>query len=833
MKFELTGYQRDAVSDISGALADGFGRFVEHSKLTAVSLSAPTGAGKTVIATAVIERLLHGDDTTEPNPDLTVLWVTDDPSLNQQTRTKMLVASSVIKPAELVTVDASLDQRYLDRGRVYFVHIQQLGKGATNYVRKGNKRKFSLWETIANTIEDRGSDFILVVDEAHKGTSTATGSSKTITARLIDGAGGKLPPTPVVLGISATPERFVEAIAKAGQRTLEPVTVDADEVRASGLLKDKIRIRHPLETQPGDSTLLEMAVADLKEFTELWAAYSAEEAEPEVVPALVIQVKPKVPDAELRSILDTLADAWSILDGKAIAHAFQEHTTLNLGNRSVRYIAPQNIQDDPHLRVVLFKEALTTGWDCPRAEVMVSFRVAQDHTYIAQLIGRMVRTPLARRVSTDGVLNTVALYLPYYDETEVATVVTGLQSDDSQIASQIEIDPVTCPRNTAVPAPVWDLLDHLPTYTRPGKHHRNEVARLNALAALLVGTGLDPDAIAKAREHLTATLKREAARLGAALDAKVIDFETLDYQTQTFDLPSRAVVKEMAATTINAKNVEDLFKRAKRTLGDAAAKWYWDALCDANVDPDEAKVRTAALADDASVPASLEAAAKNLVDTWRNQHNGDIAKLSDSKRALFFNIWSQAKAPEQVTLIMPSQITAADRRVVRKGSERVVEAVPLHKKHIYANGRGTFPAPFTGWEAAVLAAELASSSLVGWYRNPTGGTAALAVPYDQSGTARTMHPDFLFFHDLDGDIVIDIVDPHRPDAGDTAPKWRGLANYAQLHGPLLRRVLAVIEDDKGNLLSVDVKNPDVAKALTKASNETDIRALFASYGGSY
>ena len=59
--------------------------------------------------------------------------------------------------------------------------------------------------------------------------------------------------------------------------------------------------------------------------------------------------------------------------------------------------------------MVLFKEALTTGWDCPRAEVMLSFRSAQDYTYIAQLIGRMVRTPLARRIATDDVLNTLSL----------------------------------------------------------------------------------------------------------------------------------------------------------------------------------------------------------------------------------------------------------------------------------------------------------------------------------------------------------------------------------------------------------------------------------------
>lgn len=360
MKFQLKGYQNDATADVVDALQEGFARYEKSGKLTAVSLSAPTGAGKTVIATAVIEQLLFGDEGTDPNPDPTILWVTDDPSPNQQTKRKMLLASGLITPSQLVSVDATLDQKTLDPSKVYFVHIQQLGKGATNYVKTGNKRQYSLWETIGTTTATRGENFVLIVDEAHKGTSPKPGGSKTITAQLIDGAGGTFPPTPVVLGISATPERFVDAISKAGQRTLQPVVVDP-EVDESGLLKDKIRIKHPTDSRPGDSTLLEMAVADLKTFDSLWSAYATDQDEPGVNPALVIQVKAKASDAELKATLDTLTTAWSVLDGKAIGHSFQEHTTLNLGTRTIRYIGPQDIQDDPHLRVVLFKEALTTG----------------------------------------------------------------------------------------------------------------------------------------------------------------------------------------------------------------------------------------------------------------------------------------------------------------------------------------------------------------------------------------------------------------------------------------------------------------------------------------
>ena len=57
---------------------------------------AATGAGKTVIATSVIEQLIFGSDFTDPVDGTTVLWVTNDPSLNAQTARKMQEASEKI-----------------------------------------------------------------------------------------------------------------------------------------------------------------------------------------------------------------------------------------------------------------------------------------------------------------------------------------------------------------------------------------------------------------------------------------------------------------------------------------------------------------------------------------------------------------------------------------------------------------------------------------------------------------------------------------------------------------------------------------------------------------
>jgi type III restriction enzyme len=97
-----------------------------------------------------------------------------------------------------------------------------------------------------------------------------------------------------------------------------------------------------------------------------------------------------------------------------VVHTFgQTCGTLVINGIEVNYCEPSRIADDRKIKVVFFKENLSTGWDCPRAETMMSFRHANDATYIAQLLGRMVRTPMQMHIMVDDVLNEVSSVLPY------------------------------------------------------------------------------------------------------------------------------------------------------------------------------------------------------------------------------------------------------------------------------------------------------------------------------------------------------------------------------------------------------------------------------------
>ena len=98
-----------------------------------------------------------------------------------------------------------------------------------------------------------------------------------------------------------------------------------------------------------------------------------------------------------------------------VVHTFGDTGDLTLNELRVTYAEPSAISGDDAIKVVLFKENLSTGWNCPRAETMMSFRHAVDATYIAQLIGRMIRTPLQGRIAADEMLNEVCLFLPKFD----------------------------------------------------------------------------------------------------------------------------------------------------------------------------------------------------------------------------------------------------------------------------------------------------------------------------------------------------------------------------------------------------------------------------------
>src|SRR5437764_3838908 len=104
MKFTLKDYPDDAVEEVLQRLKNARKRWHEDRDKHAFSLTAATGAGKTVMAAAVFEALFGGDENYdfEPDSSATVIWFSDDPSLNEQTRFRLMEASDRVPVTDLV-----------------------------------------------------------------------------------------------------------------------------------------------------------------------------------------------------------------------------------------------------------------------------------------------------------------------------------------------------------------------------------------------------------------------------------------------------------------------------------------------------------------------------------------------------------------------------------------------------------------------------------------------------------------------------------------------------------------------------------------------------------
>lgn len=364
----------------------------------------------------------------------------------------------------------------LEDGHIYFLNTQKLSK-SSNLTKHSDGRQYTIWETLSNTVREKGDRLYFIIDEAHRGAQGTRDLTKntTIMQKFLKGSeADRLLPMPVVIGMTATPQRF-NRLAEGIQSTTHYVKTTADEVRASGLLKDRIIITYP-EQSGNDMAVLQAATDEWQQKCQHWYQYCYEQHYGQVNPILVIQVQNgsghqiSATDLDecLRIMEERLGDRF--LEGQVV-HAFGEGTpTIQIGGLDVPYCEPSRIADDKRIKVVFFKETLTTGWDCPRAEVMMSFRRAVDHTYIAQLLGRMVRTPTQQHINVDETLNDVHLYLPQFNEATVYDVVKALQDEEgATIPTDIEAEELG--RGN------YDTLSLRPTYQTPPRQpgrERNE-----------------------------------------------------------------------------------------------------------------------------------------------------------------------------------------------------------------------------------------------------------------------------------------------------------------------------------------------------------------------
>lgn len=845
MRWPLYDFQADAVADVLGRLERAREDYRRRGDISAFALSATTGAGKTVMATAVFEALFFGSDEHdfEADPTAVVLWVTDDPSLNEQTRDRILEAGGgdPLGYGQVEIIDEGFEQEVFDNQRIYFLNIQKLSSSST-FVRRSNKRQITLWDTIRNTIEHPHRTLYLVLDEAHRGMrKAANGEARpTIVQRLVNGH-DDVPPTPIVWGISATIARFDAAMkaANAEGRVLLPnVNVPSDRVQASGLLKDTICLDFPDEQGDFETTLLRSAVKELLSIEAQWNDYAKKEkpANP-VVPLLVVQVPNTPKDADLIRYLDVIYDTWPDLPLDTVANVFGEHQTLELGKYTVPYIPPQRVQDSTHVRVLLAKDAISTGWDCPRAEVMISFRGAQDPTYITQLLGRMVRTPLAERIESNQQLNSVTCVLPHFDRPtaiKVAEILTGeveVEDDPDAAANKgmgrrVLINPVNVDWNPHIDERVRDIFSGLPSEAAP-KGAKKPIERLLEIAAAFAVDQIKENPNQEARNALFAAIDGLMAEHERTVDEGVERIFAAEIRRYTRTMAGDRSDEQTREERADERTVADAYRTASRSLGAAIANGYIKRLMEkaeeGGDEPDvvDAQARLAALVGIEGVVGELERKAGALADAWLEEARVEIKRLSEQRQGFYREFREQGTDPKKVDIVVPGS-------GVEEFANEAGKPLPLYKHHVLSNPDGNYALKLNPLETKILENELTRDGLVAWYRNPSRATPeAIRVPYETDNGWKSMQPDFVFFHqNTEGDIRPSIVDPHSPHLSDALPKLKGLAKYAERYQKEYARIDAIAEVDKEPRV-LDMTNPKVRQAVRDATG-SDATSLYTS-----
>jgi type III restriction enzyme len=832
MKVGLFDFQEDARDNLHAKLkiARAYAA-VENPQV--VSFSAPTGAGKTIVMTALFEDIFFGTPELEAQPDAIILWISDIPELNEQTRLKIESKSDRIRVRQLISIDSSFDEEKLAGGHIYFINTQKLGTDKL-LTRRGDGRQHTIWETFTNTAKSAPDKFYVVIDEAHRGmrNGRAVATAQTIIQRFLLGSQEHgLCPMPMVAGISATPRRFEELLSEATHTTVHRVHIKAEDVRESGLLKDRILIHYPETTTQAEMTMLASATSQWKTIGEQWSKYCEHEGETVVKPILVIQVEDGTENTLTRTNLaDCLTTIESVigrrLQNREVVHTFSEIGEQDIAGHKVRRVDASRIEEDERISVVFFKMSLSTGWDCPRAEVMMSFRRAQDHTYIAQLLGRMVRTPLARQIEADAALNDVHLYLPHYDTEAVNTVIEDLKDVENVPPSETGTarELVILNRRQGL-EDVFEAIEDLVTYRVNAVRKQSALRRLMGLGRGLNHDQIDGEAQKGVKDLIVGRMSEEIEGLrdSGILADKVKSITGIDLRTIAVEKQTE-VLENYGEYTVEAvsADIERLFSQSGRRLGNGLHMEYWKAHEERTAT--EVKVEVVALTQNLDSMQKLEAFAEHEFYTLYEEHKRSIATLKGEKRRKYYERLRLATPePQNIAWVLPESIDF----------NRSPNA-PEYDKHLYLEKDGKFRADLGNWEKDVLEIELQDENVVGWLRNLDRKSWSLEIPYRDAGSYKPMFPDLLIVRKDEYGFQFDILEPHDPSRDDNHVKAVGLAEFAEKHWGLFGRIELIRKkrgaDGMEHYYRLDMGKVDVRNKILPITSNAQLDQIFDEEG---
>lgn len=146
-------------------------------------------------------------------------------------------------------------------------------------------------------------------------------------------------------------------------------------------------------------------------------------------------------------------------------------------------------------------------------------------------------------------------------------------------------------------------------------------------------------------------------------------------------------------------------------------------------------------------------------------------------------------------------------------------------RHLFVDDKGNFYTQLNTWETQIINDELSKREVDGWLRNMPRKPWSLCLPYKMSGEDKGFYPDFIVFRSVGSEVIVDILDPHRPDLEDAVPKAKGLAEYARKHGDQFGRIEYIIVTPKNEIKRLDLNKETIRERVLKVESQSHLLQL--------
>ena len=357
---ELKEFQIKAVNKLLDATSVG--------KKKEVLVQAPTGSGKTIILLSYIEEYL------KENKKTIFVWLTPGSGdLEDQSKNKM---SKFLPYMESKNIQGVLLQGFNAKDTA-FINWETITKKGNTALKEAERK--NLYERVREAYNN-DYNFIVIVDEEHL--------NKTVKAEaIIDFIDPRY-----IIRVSATTKTNKEA---------EYIEIDELDVISAGLITKALYINENVTNDKvltnEHDYLLDLAINKRKAIKEEYLNRNIQ-----VNPLIIIQLPNKSEDL-INQIEELLSKRGYSYDKKNLAIWLSERK--------------ENVEDieknESHQAILIMKQAISTGWDCPRAKILVKLRDNMNEDFETQIIGRIRRMPQAHHYENTLLDN---CYLYTFDE---------------------------------------------------------------------------------------------------------------------------------------------------------------------------------------------------------------------------------------------------------------------------------------------------------------------------------------------------------------------------------------------------------------------------------